>query len=270
MGKRDNDRGTYHIPEMERDWPAEPELGLGAGEAYSVTTVLRVIAKPALVGWAAKLERQHVLSVADNLCVEGDTPERPGTILDWGSLAPKVKAKLEADGYAHTKVLTNTSEEGSSLHHRIATGTPGSANVEAQFLAYQEWLQGGDMEVQEQELLVWHPELRVAGTLDLVVSGPLFAGVVDIKTSDSAIYNEHLIQVAAYLAAYKAPGGTSYEQAGILRIPRSEKERARLTKRLDHPYEWRMLSRPELAQAHAAMSAAIELHNAMLRLKNGA
>jgi len=124
--------------------------------------------------------------------------------------------------------------------------------------------------VREQELLVWHPELRVAGTLDLVVSGPLFAGVVDIKTSDSGIYDEHLIQVAAYLAAYRQANLMDVRQAGILRIPRSEKERARLTKKLGHPYEWRMLSQSELALANYAMLAAIKLHNAMLGLKKGA
>src|SRR5262249_1186768 len=119
-----------------------PDCGL----LPSVTTVLSVLAKPALVNWAAKVEREMILSVSADLYE--DVPKTK-KLSRTGWIAT-LRNRLGTEK-AHTKELAKAGDIGTQAHKLIEwtlrselchdAGAPPSISDKAQwaFMSWQEW-----------------------------------------------------------------------------------------------------------------------------------
>ena len=200
------------------DWPTTVELVIATGGKHvyrvtgddvpggelmlpSVTTLLRAINKPALVGWAAAATAEWVVENMDTMSVlaEGD----PQAAVDIAKGAP----------WRHRD---KAAARGSEAHRLIAAGVPSAVvaadpskvEVAALVESWELWLAEGDFVVIDQEVTVASLTHGWAGTLDVLVRDEMTdqVGVIDIKTGRSvvdrtgALYPENPLQVAAYAA----------------------------------------------------------------------
>src|SRR5262249_5252999 len=86
----------------------------GGPELPSMTNVLSVIGKPALINWAANKEREMVIEAAAGLWVDAPTAPKMSRQVYIATLTERLgKTK------AHVKELEEASEIGSMVHARI-------------------------------------------------------------------------------------------------------------------------------------------------------
>lgn len=163
----------------------------------SVTNILSVIAKPALVSW---------------LCEQ--------SILAALTLPRGVDETLDA--FAH-RVVSDSREQvsqaadlGTQIHdaaeNYLRSGVfNGSPSIQELFQPVKTWLDANVEEVLELETVVVNPEERYAGRVDIIAS---FKGVgfcvADLKTQKirngkAAFYDTFPLQLSAYLMAQKRP-----------------------------------------------------------------
>lgn len=170
---------------------------LSDGRIYpSVTTVLKVIAKPALTNWLAKNAVREALA----------------------------DPTLTVDG-AIAKVYQNTSHainRGDLVHELLAQKREWEVSISGYKKAYDNWgVEFGKFEIVSQEESIWHDEYQYAGTLDMVVSreedGNEERWLIDFKTG-SRIYNETQLQLSAYQSAYNFLHDERVDKIGCLRL----------------------------------------------------
>jgi PD-(D/E)XK nuclease superfamily len=200
--------------------------GVNEGDPWpSVTSILSVIAKPALVGWAGKVERDAAVLAALELLT------RPGLPLDRQGFFSAFEAQVRI-----TKAAQRAKEEaadiGKQLHALVEAdlkaelGLSPAVNVnalpdavETSFLHWLEWRRQHHVKPLVMEQVVYSRTHRYAGTLDLVAEVDGARTVVDLKTS-RAIYGEMPVQIAAYRAAW-AEMGHPTDQGLVLRLPKT-------------------------------------------------
>jgi len=154
------------------------------GEEYpSVTTILSVIAKPALVYWAGKVVAEEAVrrvSAGEELDVRSlaSTPnKRRGDKADVGSIVHSVlEAYADGEQVAPEQVPSDARSYVCSL---------------------REWLAEHNAEVLHSEATVIHQEPRYAGTVDAVMRLNGKTLLVDVKTG-KGVYKEAGLQLAAY------------------------------------------------------------------------
>lgn len=205
----------------------------------SVTSILGVIAKPALINWAANKERELVTEAAADFYA--DIP------LDAPRMArPAFLASLSArlgSTKAHQRELEKAGNIGSQAHALIEWNlrrelgqVPGpqpevsDASLRA-FACYEEWRRESELTPRLIEQVVWSREHEYAGTLDLFgvarcmrqgADGELVNVVVDWKTG-KAIYPEAFMQSAAYIRALTEMGHVDGPVWGlVVRLPKVE------------------------------------------------
>jgi len=202
----------------------------------SVTTVLDMISKPNLMKWM----QGKSLNKAQELALDSPWPEKP----------PKnenARGKPEEDGVYQRRLtrlwknnvteLIKTSRQepnrfrdeagdyGSRAHRAIQfVGNGGSLedveeDVIGSVLAYQEWYRQAGIEVVHQEIMVWHPTHKYAGTIDAVGFKNGNMVVVDWKTG-SGLYPESALQVSAYAAALSQITSHPVSECWVVRFPR--------------------------------------------------
>jgi hypothetical protein len=201
-----------------------PEIG----ECPSVTNILSVIAKPALVPWAAKVERELVVEAAAALYLDAPISPRMTKVAYITSLVQRLGHER-----AHEKQLKQAGDIGNECHRlvewslRIWSGQkvgeqpivgPQAATA---FSAFKSWWDEAGLKVFAVEQTVWHPLLRYAGTLDLLAYQGDDLVLVDLKTS-KAIYDEFALQVAAYMKAVDAMGHGPVRKGYIVRLPKTD------------------------------------------------
>jgi hypothetical protein len=208
--------------------------GVGLVQYPSVTAALGAVAKPALVPWAAKTEREAVMKAAADL---------------WEDL-PIVEPKLSRSAYlatldrrigkekAHSKASAKAMDVGSQAHGRIEwqlrtelgqkPGPPPEISEQAlwAFMAYEDWKKQSNLTPLLIEQTVWSNAHRYAGTMDLYCEleheGQRVRAVADWKVS-KGIYPEALLQVVAYAQALVEMGHAELPVSGlIVRLPKVE------------------------------------------------
>jgi hypothetical protein len=161
------------------------------GEVVSgVTTVLKVISKPALVPWAAKMTAEHVDSVL-----------KPGVALD----ELEIKQLVDDAKFAHRK-KANTSANLGALAHSwfedyfagLNPDRPFNAELRNMTEAFLRFAKTHEIHPLTMEKRLYSPLHRVAGTADLTCMIEGEHAVADYKTGKSGIYPEHFIQMGAY------------------------------------------------------------------------
>lgn len=204
------------------------------GASYpSVTAILQAVAKPALIPWAAKQEREMVYSAVRTLI--GDAEIKRGNFM--ASLEIAVGREK-----AHSKELSKAATIGSEAHELIEwnlrrdlkqiVGTEpkiGEKSLWA-FMAWEDWKKSANLSVNLIEQVVYSKRYGYAGTLDFAGEvdheGKRMTVVADNKTG-RAIYKEAHLQVAAYGHALVEMGHADVMPAGcIVRLPKIESDPA--------------------------------------------
>src|SRR6266576_3991208 len=198
----------------------------------SVTTLLNIIAKPALVHWAAKIERELVLSASVDYYRElaEASPESCGFYLQH--LEQRIGRSR-----AHQRVLSEAGEIGNQAHARIEYELQTELGIQCEFDmptithpaaqqaydAWQYWRDQTNMRPIAIEQVIVSDKYGYAGTLDLLAEVSGVISVLDWKTG-KAIYAEAFLQNAAYRQAVREMGIGDPKQGFIIRLPKLESD----------------------------------------------
>ncbi len=206
----------------------------GGGKYPSVTAVLGAINKPALVPWAAKMEREAVIKAAADLYE--DLPAMSPKMSKMAYLA--TLDKRIGKEKAHSKALSKAGDIGSEAHGLIewnlrrelqqAVGPEPKISDKAlwAFMAYEDWRKQSNLAPLLIEQTVWSDRYGYAGTMDwygeIDHESIRARSIGDFKTG-KAIYGEAVLQVAAYAHALVEMGHADPEIYGcIVRLPKTE------------------------------------------------
>lgn len=197
------------------------------GELYpSVTHILGVIGKPALVHWAANQERELVVEAAADLYLDlANTPPmiRPVYLTTLAGRMGTVRA--------YRRTMERASAIGSQAHKRIEwylrqqlgqdVGPEPKVDAPAllAFSAFQQWAASVDLVPRFIEQTVWSKTHKYAGTMDLLADVNNVLTLIDFKTS-KAIYGEAHLQNVAYQMALAEMGHATPAAGLILRLPK--------------------------------------------------
>lgn len=197
------------------------------GKLYpSVTTILSAINKPALVNWAAKVEREMVADLATKMYLEMHGQPKMGEEAWKMYLLSRL-----GETKASQKELAKASEIGTQAHsliewtlnQRMGISVKEKPEVKdaAQwaFMAWEDWAKSVNLEPIASEQVIWSHSHEYAGTLDLLakVNGRL--SVIDWKTG-KAVYSEAHLQNAAYRQAIQEMGHGEALDGYIVRLPK--------------------------------------------------
>lgn len=189
---------------------------------YGVTTVLGVIAKPALIPWAVKTCVDYIKEHANIVYTDKK--------LDHYEITPQ---QLDEAKSAHRKKKEDAGAKGTDAHAIIEGAIKAAIQINNGYV-----INNGDMPEQVQHFLDWaiknniqflasekqvySENAWVAGTTDMVFvkDGKKYVG--DVKTS-SAIYTEHFYQMAAYRMMLEEMGETDFEGSAVIRIGKDGK-----------------------------------------------
>ncbi len=213
----------------------------------SVTTVLSVINKPALINWAANQAVAYV-----------ETYIRPGLSYDEVQL----KQIFNDAKRAHMKRKQDTADIGSMVHEWISKFIKGenpelpiNEQLKSSVSNFLEWKEKHNVKFLLTEQPVYSRKYNYCGTLDFVatIDDNLFLG--DIKTSN-AIYDEYWIQLSAYgMARSEEFPSEEYKQQGIIRISRDGSFEFKVSENKDDCFE--------------AFLASKKLYEWQQKMKNG-
>lgn len=192
----------------ENKWGDKSRFYNVKGKEYpSVTTILGCIGKPALIAWAAKVEREMVIEESARLyetIIETPKMSRTAWITTLNDRLGKTKASQ--------KELTKASEIGSQAHqwiewtlkaellHEAGPCPVISSQAQLAVSAWTRWRNSVKLKPILCEQPVWSEEHGYAGTMDLLAEVNGIPTLIDWKTG-KAIYNEAKLQNAAYRRA---------------------------------------------------------------------
>ena len=155
----------------------------------SVTTVLGVINKPALVAWAARMATDHVIECID-----------PGVSYDELQL----NAIFEGAKKAHWQKKTDAGNIGTLVHEWVEDyindknpKMPVNEQLNDAVSNFMDWVHEHDVKFLKAEEPAFSKKYKYAGIIDFIctIDGKLYIG--DLKTS-KGIYPEYLLQTSAY------------------------------------------------------------------------
>jgi hypothetical protein len=227
------------------------------GRSYpSVTNILNIIGKPALINWAAKVEREMVIKVSSELYQNTPMGVPHMTPAAWTITLNNRLGKEKA----MAKELAKASEIGTQVHDLIEWTLKGELCYDAgpsprisdkaqwAFMAWEDWRRSVKLKPLYVEQVVYSQGYGYAGTLDLLceiklselisyfikksqeVPQELTAlskkqvsalTVCDWKTG-KAVYPEAYLQNAAYRQAWREMGQGNPELGLIVRLPKVE------------------------------------------------
>ena len=168
---------TYQEKGHKHMWDGKPMTG--------VTTILSVIAKPALINWAANTAVDYI---AEHLSELSDQ-----------ELADSILSEARK---AHTRKKEAAGDIGKLVHSAIEefvkTGKEPELNEQGMkmFENFRKWVKDNKVEFIESEKHLYSESLFVGGILDMVVKIDGKLWIADVKTG--GVYPEALYQMAAY------------------------------------------------------------------------
>jgi hypothetical protein len=211
---------------IRKDGPAGRFYEVNGVSLPSVTHILQVIGKPALINWAANQERTACVEAAADLYQDvAKTPpmSRATFIATLDGRIGKQKA--------HRKQLEKAGEIGSQIHALIEwnlrqqlgqkTGPEPRVVDDAQwgFMAFQDWSNSVRLKPIFIEQTVFSLQHGYAGTMDLLAEVNGVPTLVDFK-SGKAIYAEAYLQNIAYQAALTEMGHLTAQAGLVVRLPK--------------------------------------------------
>ena len=210
------------------------QVGEDAALLPSVTNILGVIGKPALINWAANTERALVIEAAAALWEDAPITTKMTRLAYIATLTDRIgKTK------AHQKELAKAGEIGSQVHAKIEwqlrtemgqTVGPEPVLMDKSlwaYMAYEDWRKGARLTPKAIEQVVWSGAYGYAGTMDLFAEVEIpphgrCLAILDWKTG-KGIYAEALLQNTAYVHAMVEMGHLDAPSHGVIvRFPKVE------------------------------------------------
>jgi hypothetical protein len=189
-------------------WPPQPPHEF---EVISVTSALKALPKPFLIGWAAKVAAECAVedhAVIGLLLAKGD--KRAAVDHIKGARFRDMGKKADRGTIVHSAVelyLAGKPIDNDEVQARLEEKLVPKAMWKSAFLmisAVLQYLQDTEPEVYWSESTVYSREHGYAGTADILarthVGGSRVPVVIDVKTSKS-IYDEVALQLAGYARA---------------------------------------------------------------------
>ena len=209
----------YRVPGFERAFP-------------SVTTVLGVIDKPALVPWSTKVTLQ---AVEQELLAQPHPSPPPQ---EWlGGVLERARSR-------HKDVLHQAGHFGTLAHQAIddaICGVPCSVELDRPLRnvveGFAQWRESAGLRLTGDSM-VFSERYGYAGAMDALGIGRTDGSiaVVDFKTSNG-IYDSHLLQVAAYAKAYEEMHNKRVSHGYVVRFDRNQPRfEAHAVADLDHAF----------------------------------
>ena len=227
---------------------------VGDDQFPSMTNVLGVLAKPALVGWAANLERQHVVDHAAALYRDQYGLPQLGDRAFRDSLRGRLGSP------AHRQTVQGAQTIGSEAHALIEwqmrrrLGQPVddepvvSEGAALAVMAFEDWARSVTLTPIASETMIYSAEHRFGGTLDLVAEVDGVVVLIDFKTS-KRLYIEHHLQNVGYQIAWREMGYRPCGGGLIVRLPKT----------LDDKVECEVVPVRPVEDTWPAVEAAIQL-----------
>ncbi len=215
-------------------------------DSPSVTTILGALAKPALVGWAAREERKKVAYIASQLYAKlGQIAAEPMDPAKFYEMLVE-----EAGKPANREILATAAQVGTEVHKRIEWELKGelgqkraeqaplltSKHAQNSWDRWQEWRKAVKLKVLRTEGRIFSTLFSYGGTFDVLAevtrTAELPGGavpvtetvVIDFKTGKS-VYAESFLQNIGYRMALLEEGVKT--QGGIIvRLPKYEEDPA--------------------------------------------
>jgi hypothetical protein len=195
-----------------------------------VTTILNVIAKPALIAWSNRMGLDGI-----------NTSKYVDELADIGTLAHAMIAHHlggpapDLDDYSKNQI----------------------SRAENSVLSFHEWAKGRKLVTFHSERLMVSEELCYGGQADWIGEIDGVTTLLDLKTG-KAIYDEMLYQVAAYwnLAEEERQG---IKEIRILQVGRSE----------DEGFSERIIPAASIPKYFAVFTAALHLYQTIKAAKRG-
>lgn len=191
-----------------------------------VTTILGVINKPALIGWAANMACDYVLEHAEKCEPKEGSDEQ----IYW------INADhIEDARKAHTRKKDARAMEGGDVHSLIEAyikglieKNKGEANTAKYLVPDDEttplnrfitWARENNVQFLESEKVMYHPDWFVGGTADFVclIDGKKYVG--DIKTQKKIWDRVPFFQMAAYRGMLEQMGEEDFHGSLIVHLP---------------------------------------------------
>jgi hypothetical protein len=194
-----------------------------------VTTILSCIGKPALINWAAKVEREMVMAVSTDLYLEPRAKKLTSTQWQIALMSKLGSTK------ASQKELTRAGDIGSEVHSLVEwtirtelmqkVGPSPKIRDAAQwaFMAWEDWKKSVHLKPIAVEQVVYSKQYGYAGTLDLLAEVNGVLTVIDWKTG-KAVYGEAHLQNAAYRWAIREMGHGDPRQGIVVRLPKNTED----------------------------------------------
>lgn len=152
---------------------------------WSVTTILNVISKPALVPWAARQAATYALAEMDMLSNLKKTD-------------PSEVVRLIST--AHKRSVEHSSEVGNDVHdyiQQVAEGKPLPDYEPPHIQHFRRWESIYKPDYILSEATVYNRKHKYAGTLDLLIQTGGETVLLDIKSGNN-VYPEVALQLSAY------------------------------------------------------------------------
>ena len=193
----------------------------------SVTTILGVIGKPALITWAANEERSACVEAAADLYEDVAGTPKMARVVYVSTLQARL-GQVKAHKRAAAKACDIGSQTHAVIEHQLRKamgqreGPEPTLVDEAMwaFMAWQDWAQAAEIKPVFIEQVVWSASHGYAGTMDLLAWVRGHLTLIDFKTS-KGIYPEYKLQVAAYVRAMNEMGHGPVTRGAIVRLPKT-------------------------------------------------
>lgn len=188
---------------------------------WSVTTILGILEKPALVPWAAKM-------TAEAYSAELLRIFQASTANTFADIIQHLPQLEDAAKKNYRKQSETAMSYGTTVHELIEeyckTGVEPELSdhpieVQTAWASWKTWLVAFDYEPLAQEIQVCNTEVGYAGRFDAIAMVNGICTLVDFKTSSGFYGDEYLYQLAAYWMA--APDEYDIKQGGILRLDKT-------------------------------------------------
>ena len=183
-----------------------------------VTTVLNVIAKPALIGWAAKMASEYIEEEVKKIAKGDNFIEELGE--EWARILIDART-------AHTRKRDEGAKKGTDIHSWIEEWiagdnpeTPKEKIAKKQIEEFLKWVKDNEIDFLESEKRMYSEKYWIAGTVDAVamIGGKKY--VVDFKTQAKLWDKTPFLQIAAYRLMLEEMGEKDYQGGCVVLLPK--------------------------------------------------
>ena len=176
----------------------------------SVSQILKVLDKPALIGWAARITAEYLINLIPDI-KSGNLVLNPEDAKDLFYKAKAESFRLR-DEAANIGELTHQAiEEFLKTKRKPKELAPEVQKTFDAFLIFAKEMKLGEVIDIEKQV---YSEYGYAGTLDIVTKLKGKKYIVDIKTS-AGFYREMPLQLSAYHNAFCEMTGEKFDNIGI-------------------------------------------------------